>query len=180
MEEHDAAVLDSIRERVTSGDVLWVLGDLTVSEGAVQGALDELAALECADIRFVSGNHDPVWAGHRDTHKWLMKYLAVCRFVGPFARIKLAGVPVLLSHFPYQNSGDHTREERYAQYRLPDLGGVLVHGHTHSQERLSTGPGGGLQICVCWEAWRRPVSSEEIVEMITGDQPLWRAQEVAS
>lgn len=168
VEEHDTAVLGSIARRVTEGDTLWVLGDLTANANHVDSALEELAALKCDDLRLISGNHDPVWAGHRESHKWLLKYLSVFRFVAPFARIKLNGMQVLLSHFPYQGGGDHTFEDRYAQYRLPDLGAgaVLVHGHTHLTERISLGPQAGVQLNVCWEAWERPVSDQEVVSLV--------------
>jgi len=164
---HDEAVLSGLRE-LTSGDTLWVLGDLIANANHLSAALDDLAGLECSDLRFISGNHDPVWPGHRESHKWTFKYLEVFRLVTPFARVKLAGEQVLLSHFPYQGAGDHTPDERYTQYRLPDLGGVLVHGHTHSARSVSWGPGGGLQVNVCWEAWKRPVGADELLGVMAG------------
>ena len=169
------AVMSSLKTHVRPEDTLWVLGDLTCTSNLllIDAALALMQGLGVADMRLVSGNHDPVWPGHRDAYRWHPKYLEVFRWITPFARMKLAGEQVLLSHFPYQYGGDHTHEDRYAQYRLPDLGGVLVHGHTHSSERISCGPGGGLQVCVCWEAWSRPVSDQEITALIAGNASLW-------
>jgi calcineurin-like phosphoesterase family protein len=173
--EHDAAVLGSIKMHVRPEDVLWILGDLTCTprDDVVRSGLAEVAALGVADVRLVTGNHDQVWAGHREAHKWMKEYVRVFGWITPFARLRIAGEMVLLSHFPYAGGGDHTAEDRYAQYRLPDLGGVLVHGHTHSADRVSQGPGGGLQICACWEAWGRPVSDREVSELIRDTSSLF-------
>ena len=56
----------------------------------------------------------------------------------------------MVSHFPY--SGDHSEESRYDQWRLPDFGVPIIHGHTHSSEILSHSPNGTPQINIAWEA----------------------------
>jgi calcineurin-like phosphoesterase family protein len=169
--DHDAAVMTSL-DQVTWDDVLWILGDVTCT-GNRDRLLELLAVLEKHPARkhLVTGNHDPVHPMHRESHKWQSIYQSVFDSVQAFARVRVRGtdqnVPkrnILLSHFPY--SGDSLDSDRYAQYRLPDLGLPLVHGHTHSSERLSRSPKGTLQINVCWEAWRRPVRYEEIVELL--------------
>jgi calcineurin-like phosphoesterase family protein len=88
--------------------------------------------------QLVTGNHDPCWPGHRDSRKRQRRWLDVFESVQAFAKIRLGGGTVLLSHFPYE--GDHTTEERATQFRLRDEGEWLIHGHTHLQNRLGLNP----------------------------------------
>lgn len=39
---------------------------------------------------------------------------------------------------------------------------MTLHGHTHKKQKVSTGPQGQRLVNVCWEAWRRPASFEEV------------------
>lgn len=73
---------------------------------------------------------------------------------------------VLVAHLPYWRIGDgrerfekHSREPRLEQWRLPDLGLPMIHGHTHSpdphvvhgapgQEKTDT-----TALCVSHDAW---------------------------
>lgn len=55
------------------------------------------------------------------------------------------------------------RRARQPQFRLPDLGEWLIHGHTHSKERLD----GPRSVHVGLDAWGlRPVSEGEIAALI--------------
>lgn len=78
-------------------------------------------------------------------------------------RRRIADQVVLLSHFPYGNRDRGA--PRYLQYRLPDLGEWLLHGHTHSNERQL-----GKEIHVGWDAWGRLVSEDEIAMRIEESQ----------
>lgn len=168
--DHDEAVIESLAP-VTSGDALWVLGDVTCTSD--KDKLHNLLGLlgrHPARKHLIAGNHDAVHPMHRESYKWLSLYGTVFDSVQAFARMRVPGndqgVPkrsVLLSHFPF--TGDHG-PDRYAQYRLRDEGLPIVHGHTHSSEMLSRSPAGGLQINVCWEAWKGPVRQERIVELL--------------
>jgi len=108
----------------------------------------------------IAGNHDRCHPMHRDAHNWQRRYLEVFDSVQSFARRRIAGRQVMLSHFPF--SGDHTFEDRYTQYRLRDEGAWLLHGHTHSMSK-----GEGRQIHVGADAWgMAPVSLEVIEKMV--------------
>lgn len=82
------------------------------------------------------------------------------------------GAEVALSHFPYE--ADHFDNARYMEFRLPDEGKVLIHGHTHAEHakmgqdaRVSRSVAGTLQIHVGQDAWLyRPVSEGEIVNLL--------------
>lgn len=160
VQEHDEAVLAPLRTLDPRGDQLWILGDLSGgSKGATLRALEALDGNVDVPMHLVAGNHCPVHPMHRDAHKWLRRYLEVFESVQPFARHRIDGRSVLLSHFPYQGGGDHTAGERYTQYRLPDLGEPLLHGHTHATSWLS----GDRSVCVSLDAWAmQPVTETAI------------------
>lgn len=121
------------RSTVGPRDIVWVLGDLTIDSQWKHG-LEVMAGLP-GRKRLVSGNHDQAWPGKRDFHQYLRRYLDVFETVTPFARIRVNGQPVMLSHFPYD--GDHTDGDRFTEYRLRDAGIPLLCGHVHGAWRTS-------------------------------------------
>ncbi|TWS23181.1 metallophosphatase [Tsukamurella sputi] len=181
---HDSAILSKLHALNPKGDQLYILGDLSGgSKRATERALDLLAEVPVTK-HLILGNHDPAHPMHRDAWKWQRRYLDVFESVQPYARQRFTvdgqRHEVLLSHFPY--GGDHTDTERYSQYRLPDEGRWLLHGHTHSGKRTSTPPGGqsygawwdgreNYQLHVGWDAWRRPVSEDDIAALIREGTP---------
>jgi calcineurin-like phosphoesterase family protein len=70
------------------------------------------------------------------------------------------------SHFPY--TGDSQAESRYDKYRALDEDGTpIIHGHTHSSEKVSRTDKGTLQIHVGVDAWDfYPVHIDQIREII--------------
>jgi calcineurin-like phosphoesterase family protein len=154
---HDQAVLDNWDRVVSGADQVWVLGDLAVSNPAQ--ALMELRGLPGVK-HLVTGNHDPASPIHRDSHKWQRRYLDVFESVQAYARRRYNGRGVLLSHYPYTT--DRGFEARYPQWRLPDLGEFLLHGHTHSKERV-TSP---REVHVGLDAWSlEPVMLDEAMNL---------------
>jgi calcineurin-like phosphoesterase family protein len=160
--DHDRAIADGWRSEVTDRDTVYVLGDVAVS--GFTYALEFLAGLP-GRKHLIAGNHDPVHPMHRRTFAGkLPAFLDVFETVSPFLRRKLAGRELLLSHFPYVEWGDGPGREgsRYEQYRLPDLGTPLLHGHTHGTEQ---GHGHSLHIGV--DAWGlAPVSQDHVIDWL--------------
>lgn len=115
---------------VTDSDVVWVVGDISSGTNSKQHAALEWFSRRRGIKRLVAGNHDGVHPHNRDFYKWDDAYRAVFQTVTPFARQKVNGVDVMISHFPYE--GDHVEVQRYTEYRLRDEGMPLIHGHTHS------------------------------------------------
>jgi calcineurin-like phosphoesterase family protein len=105
---------------------------------------------------------------HRDAHKYQERYLEVFASVQTFARRRIDGVDVLLSHFPYDN--DTRRLEKYkgldkfAPYRLRDEGLWLLHGHTHENVKQRS----DRQVHVGVDAWDlSPVDLASIQGLMT-------------
>lgn len=127
VEEMDEDLIDRWNEVVKPGDVVWHLGDFGM--GRVADYLPIVHQLN-GHIQLVTGNHDRPWPGNRDSWRhqgaW---FRAGFESVQAFARVRVQGVRVLMSHFPYE--GDHTDDERASAYRLRDTGEWLLHGHVH-------------------------------------------------
>lgn len=128
IEEHDKYFASMWSKTVKHDDIVWILGDLSI-ESSWSYALSILASLP-GRKRLVTGNHDQAWTGKPDFMKYMAEYLKVFEFVSPWARTKINGTKVNLSHFPYV--GDHTSESRFDMYRLPISDRPIIHGHTHS------------------------------------------------
>lgn len=139
---HDAHLCGRWLNVVHPQDTVYVLGDVTGTSATarVEAALDLLTHLP-GKKHLITGNHDPVHPMHRRSYdRWMNAYLEVFQSVTPFLRRRIGGHEVALSHFPYASYGEGPHrggagESRHNQWRLPDLGLPLIHGHTHQPER---------------------------------------------
>lgn len=183
--KHDNAIITRWNEVVRPEDTVWVLGD--VGMGHIERFADSLTKLN-GRLHLITGNHDDPWPGNRDSFKFQRAWLEYFESVQAFARRRVNGRVVLLSHFPYE--GDHTTDPRAGQFRLRDEGEVLLHGHMHTADKitpmidtecffcgavLNDGPClhndsvVSRQIHVGLDAWDlRPVPMQDIQELIAG------------
>lgn len=162
-EAHDGALADMWDSTVRKDDIVFVLGDISINGG--QYALDWHADRPGTKV-LISGNHDKVHPFHRDSYKHFQKWSEV--FTGgifPFFRRKLVGKYFLMSHFPYTGTGSegHGDEERMTQFRLPDMGVPLLHGHTHLPVRSHVSDQGTRQLHVGLDAWGMKLVPQEAV-----------------
>jgi calcineurin-like phosphoesterase family protein len=159
---HDAALILNWNSVVQPCDTVFVLGDVSLMKPARYMHLTNMLN---GTKHLIFGNHDPGNGGNRDAHKYGSDYWNA-GFVSShdFLRRRIGGRNILLSHYPY--SGDHTEEDRMAQYRLPDLGLPLLHGHVHSGERLTFSKTGTAQIHVGLDAWDLTPVNQAVIEKI--------------
>lgn len=129
---HDATLADRWDAIVRPSDQVWILGDLSIGGKATTAALNWIAARPGVK-HLIAGNHDDCHPMRSKAHKQ-RRFLQVFESVAAAGTLKIAGQRTLLSHFPYAGDpdGDHTTEPRYPEWRLPDTGQWLLHGHTHS------------------------------------------------
>ena len=167
-DDHDAELMSNLRNDTRPGDVIWILGD--ISSGGATGqrnALAHLAELRDAGrtLHLIAGNHDGVHPMHRRALRWDGEYREVFTSVQSFARRRINGAEVWLSHFPWRGGGDHTERDRYETVRLNDDGtSWLLHGHTHSPERADW-PRRMIQVGV--DAWGgHPVSMNALANFM--------------
>lgn len=156
-DEHDEVLIERWSKNVRKDDQVWVLGDLAASSPT--RALEIVQSLP-GTKHLIAGNHDNCHPMHRDSHRWQPRYLEAFSSVQPFARRRIDGTEVLLSHFPYAKDRN---EARYMQYRLRDEGAWLLHGHTHqADQRLE-----GREIHVGVDAWDfTPVPIHTITDLM--------------
>lgn len=168
VEDHDYAVLEHWAGEITARDTVYVLGDISGGSGRTEArALNLMRGLP-GTKHLIAGNHDSVASIHRTGWKQADLFSETFTSVRDFGRIRLQKRDVLLSHYPYLGEGDdHTDAPRYAQYRLPDLGGWLLHGHTHNaDQRLH-----GRQIHVGLDAWGlKPVPLSVVEEIVLTEE----------
>jgi len=166
-------------EALTADDVLLNLGDVVMGNRAENLALIKSWNLPCKMILW-PGNHDEPWIGNPNEsrrermtplYEEVFDHIYQLPILGITDDTKepdaLGNFPLMAyaNHFPY--TGDSHDEERYKDFRYPDEGKPLVHGHTHSSEKVSYTPKGTLQIHVGVDSWDfRPVSIDTIRDMI--------------
>lgn len=166
-DDHDAVIFHALSEALGPRDDLWILGDLSASHHGEAKALSMLKELP-GKKHLVCGNHDRVSAIHRDGWKYQEKFRKVFTSIQEFSRrTSPSGKSVLLTHYPYR--ADHTTVARYDQYRLPDYGAFLFHGHTH-QTHVWTSP---REIHVGWDTWKRPVPIDELYHLVDNFKTLY-------
>ena len=156
---------------VGQSDDVFVLGD--VAMGVFLESIKIVGKFNGTRI-MLPGNHDRL-SGHESEsrkNKFRSAYEDVFDYVEEdgFAQAEISGIDgenfvVNMSHFPY--SGDSHDKDRYEDLRPFDDGAILLHGHTHSPQKVSRSPRGSLQISVGVDSWDyRPASEHEIVQLI--------------
>lgn len=167
---HDDAIIESWNATVRPQDLVWHAGDVYLGS---RDNLNLMGQLNGTKI-LVTGNHDPVFAGHRNAFREYGRWMEYFTAIMAYDRVRIAGQNVMISHFPYAGAPEHHSAGRYLQYRLPDEGLMLLHGHTHSpavytvlpeHEKFTVHP---RMIHIGWDAWQRPVSFDEIAGIIEG------------
>lgn len=153
-DEHVAAEWDRV---VRPDDQVFVLGDVSINGS--QAVLDWIAARP-GRKHLITGNHDPVHPMRSKSEKLLPHWLQYFDTISPFSLRKLGGHSFLMSHFPYW-PGDRG-EPRFEQFRLPNLGLPLLHGHTHSDEKHEF----ENSLHVGWDAWGTLVPQQTVLEWL--------------
>lgn len=154
--EMNRALIDRWNMCVEDDDEVYIVGDFAWT-------LDDLAQTEelKGNKFLIPGNHDKCWKGKKHSQKFVPRYEAVGITVLEGSHIiNVGNTPVLMNHFPYFHPG--RINDHFSGNRPTDNGGWLLHGHTHSRERVI-----GRSIHVGVDAWSwMPVSEEEVARII--------------
>lgn len=165
--EMNEEIIRRHNEVVKPEDYVFFLGDFSMSFKSVELYAKRLNGKK----HLIPGNHDLVHPSHRKSKKssaaaaeWLKKYVEN-GFDSVLSIAWRTPEDLLMSHMPYKDVPDNDHEdtgERFAQYRLEDKGGFLLHGHLHGRYRKK-----GRLIDVGVDAWNfTPVSLEQLQEII--------------
>lgn len=153
---------------VGADDTVYHLGDVAL--GSIRESLEYIKRLNGSKVLII-GNHDRCFAGTKrsgglEPDQWEQVYLdAGFVAVLPNATHRVSDVTFELSHFPY--SGDSHADARHQQFRLEDRGIPIVHGHTHSKERVTFSEKGTKQVHVGVDAWDfYPVHESQVLDLL--------------
>lgn len=166
---HDDFIIRKWRKQVKDDDLVYVMGD--ISGGGQESQLRALMILSSLPgrKRWILGNHDTPSGIHKQAVSLEIRLLIARTFekVNDYSHISWEGRQILLSHYPYWASqdGPSRGHGRYEQWRLPDLGKVLIHAHTH-HTHPTNGSATGREICVSWDAWNRMVDMGDIHKLL--------------
>lgn len=158
-------------------DLVYVLGDYAL--GDWRHGLKYLHRMAGTKI-LITGNHDHCAPTNKKGWQRQRDYLfdpdtgtELFTAIQDFAEVSLPPVHkngqhrrVLLSHYPY--TGDHeNRDDRYAQFRLRDLGQPLLHGHIHDNAWVERSSHGSVMFNVGVDVnGFTPVCAEEVHRVI--------------
>lgn len=161
----DRVIIDNWNDTVSDDSIVFHLGD--VAMGDITKSLPKVGLLRGCKV-LVTGNHDRTFVkyGAAKVSQWTPeyeKYFDLVESEKGMGYKSPEGVRFALSHFPY--TGDHTPSDRHSDVRPVDNGMPLIHGHTHSTDRLTLSIKGTQQIHVGVDAWDfTPVSWDQIKE----------------
>lgn len=166
----DEEIIRRWNEVVEPEDIVYHLGDIAM--GTIVDSLPKVARLNGYKVA-VLGNHDRPFMrmNKSDEIQWWERYEEFFDVVWNWYGIYITeGEEVFrLSHFPF--TGDHTPEDRHVEHRPVDSGIPLIHGHTHSTDRLTFSAKGTPQVHVGQDAWDyRPVSLGDVLHLIRKSQ----------
>lgn len=138
---HNVFIINKWLSVVKPEDTVFVMGDIAM--GNFEETIQLFAGLT-GEKFFIPGNHDKIFSGSNSQSR-------IERFAPLYEEVGFTILPentsveletswgmqtVLLSHFPY--SGDsHSIVDRYAENRYVDEGLPIIHGHTHSRQKLN-------------------------------------------
>lgn len=165
VEEMNEEIVRRHNAVVGPDDYVFFLGDVAMNIDNVRKYVHRMHGKK----HLVPGNHDLCHPSHKKSKKpgameQQLRNYAAAGFESILSLAWRTPEDLLLSHMPYKGSGDHADEpnERFADYRLEDKGGFLLHGHRHGVWRKK-----GRLLDVGVDAWDfTPVSLEQIQELI--------------
>lgn len=172
-EAHDEALIKAINKRVSKNDELFILGDITFNANRV-GWTENLKLVDRINgtKHLIVGNHDRCAPNNSRAYDYKEEFLKHFASVSEFIRLSYEGKPVYLSHYAYDESdpafGRDTDEISYEQFRLRDLGNLVIHGHTHTKEIITFSKKGTPQVNVNVESiGMTPITLAEIASKLT-------------
>lgn len=159
IEDMNKALIDNHNSVVGNNDIVYHLGDLSMSNKIVPEILKQLNGSHI----LIPGNHDKCHPCHKNSGPMIKEYLSY-----GFKEIHIEmemDIPeiglVKFNHLPYNNPGYD--DNRYAHFKPTPTGEkYLFHGHVHNSWKLRDNM---LNLGV--DVWDyKPVSLPEIVEFL--------------
>ncbi len=136
VEQMNATIIANWNNVVSDEDTVWILGDAIMGQFTdnvhILGQLNGFKILN-------PGNHDKVHPAYKSkphrraaAKELYENYVTISDTLN--VTLNVGEMSFDVSHFPYV--GDHTSGDRYVDFRPPDEGRWLLHGHVHDTWRL--------------------------------------------
>jgi calcineurin-like phosphoesterase family protein len=170
--EMNEQIIENYNSKIEKEDEVYFIGDVCL--GKISESLKLIKRLNGKKY-LISGNHDRTSKIMSKTLEKVELWEKIYKEAG-FERIQdsltleMTFGNLFLSHFPI--SGDSQEKDRFLQFRpVIKENEILIHGHTHSLERVSLTKNLQLQIHVGVDAWDFfPVSEIEIKNIIRNNK----------
>lgn len=161
VDDMNTCIIESWNSTVGPDDTVYHLGDVALGD---KSTWPDIFSKLNGTIHLVIGNHDAPFAGNKPKYrdKYMHRYTPYFATMFHYSWVTVAGRRVNLSHFPYD--GDSHDNDRYNNFRYPDEGIPLIHGHTHQPTIFSRSAKNTPQLHVGMDAWDFIPVSEEWVE----------------
>lgn len=157
IQEHDDTLQQRWNKIVRKNDTVIHFGD--VGCGCRDSYILDWVSKLNGTIHLITGNHDSPWPGHRTAHTHQRRWLERFETVQAYGTRRVNKQRIVMSHLPYK--GDHTETERYAEWRLPNTGDLLLHGHVHDKWLVNQN-----QINVGVDVWNyAPVPYDDVISL---------------
>lgn len=183
VDAHNDFLVRKWRKQVKEQDTVIVMGDCSGGNPHEEEQALSLIQDLPGHKRLILGNHDSESGIHKQVSPNRELFHDVFERITDFGQITYDKRRILLSHYPYLESGDGPGRglARYAQFRLPNFGHILIHAHTH-HTHPTDGSATGREICVSWDAWHRLVDMGDIHRLVkempvTAEEDLYREME---
>lgn len=139
IQEHDETIIERWNSVVKPTDTVYHLGDVAL--GKISESLPLVGRLN-GYKKLVPGNHDRIFSGEKQKQfdRFLPEYEKVFQEIlsEQFAlnlEGRWDGIWPMVCHFPY--TGDSHGPDRHADKRPVDNGLPLIHGHVHTEWKIS-------------------------------------------
>lgn len=141
----DKAILDSINERVSSNDELYILGDF--SFGTPEAVVEYRRQINAGRVYLIYGNHDK----HIRKSAKAQSAFVWCKEYDEVTIRDEAGEKKHLCMFHYSINGSWNKAHH---------GALHIFGHTHGNMPLENVRGASFDIG--WDVWNRPLNEVEV------------------
>ncbi len=164
---HNEMLIHKWNSVVMPDDRVFHLGDVAL--GPWPEGLNCVKRLNGRKI-LIPGNHDRISSHEKPERrrKFQADYEDAFQAVwSEVVDINLGSERVRISHYPIQEVFYDNRPDRYMDLRPKDDGTVVVHGHTHTDQKVSRTKKRTLQIHVGVDSWDyAPVHEDQIIKLI--------------
>jgi calcineurin-like phosphoesterase family protein len=151
---NERAIREDWDANVRDGDQVFILGDLssTWDTDHVYAWIADRPGTK----HLVLGNWDDDVRAHDEAKRVTLPFMSI----NDSLATDLFGQGAWMSHYPYGNPS-----------APPDIGRLLLHGHTHSRDRLRLSRAGTPMVNVAWDAWKRIVPALKVLDTLEALRP---------